>query len=107
MTNKSFCPAPWNSFFVNPDGAVENCCVSRNKLGNIDDVPDIKKIIFSDKNLKIQQDMLDVSGVMILLIVCKKDFLIYSKMLTPTHCTRRLANLNWDIWILDGITHAI
>ena len=59
MTNKSFCPAPWNSFFVNPDGAVENCCVSRNKLGNINDVPDIKKIIFSNKNLKIQQDMLD------------------------------------------------
>ena len=59
MTNKSFCPAPWNSFFINPAGAVENCCVSQNKLGNINDVPDIKKIIFADKNLKIQQDMLD------------------------------------------------
>lgn len=59
MTNKSFCPAAWNSFFINPSGIVENCCVSQNRLGNINETPDITKIVFSERNQQIQQDMLD------------------------------------------------
>jgi len=59
MKGQSFCPAAWNSLSVNPSGDVENCCVSTNKIGNINQTTDIKQILFSEKNQRIQQDMID------------------------------------------------
>lgn len=56
--NQSFCPAPWLSFYIDPSGNVENCCVSRNNLGNIDRGDDLQEIIFYGKNQDIQRSML-------------------------------------------------
>jgi radical SAM protein with 4Fe4S-binding SPASM domain len=53
-----FCPAPWNSLYLEPNGKIENCCVGRSDLGNINDT-DVKDIVLGQKNIKIQQDMLD------------------------------------------------
>lgn len=59
-----FCPAPWLSFFVKPDGTVENCCLSQNNLGNVND-HNILEIIHGFRSQEIKQQMLDgvrVSG---------------------------------------------
>jgi len=53
-----FCPAPWNSLYLEPNGKVDNCCVAKNDIGNITDT-DITEIVLGKKNIKIQQDMLD------------------------------------------------
>lgn len=57
--NSNFCPAPWLSFYIDPSGNVENCCVSKNQLGNIEQDTSIQEIIFVGKNQTIQQDMLN------------------------------------------------
>ena len=56
--NDKFCPAPWLSFYVDPSGNIENCCVSRNKLGNIEHGNDLKQVLFYGKNQDIQKAML-------------------------------------------------
>jgi radical SAM protein with 4Fe4S-binding SPASM domain len=56
--SKTFCPAPWVSFYVDPSGNVENCCISNNKLGNLKD-QSIESIINGAKNIQIKQDMLN------------------------------------------------
>lgn len=53
-----FCPAPWNSLYLEPNGKIENCCVGRSDLGNINDT-DVTEIVLGQKNIKIQQNMLD------------------------------------------------
>jgi len=58
MTDK-FCPAPWLSFYVDPSGNIENCCVSRNKLGNVEQGDDLKQVLFYGRNQDIQKAMLD------------------------------------------------
>lgn len=57
MINESFCPAPWLSFYVSPDGDVRNCCVSRKILGNVNNET-IDNIIHGSANRKIKEDML-------------------------------------------------
>jgi MoaA/NifB/PqqE/SkfB family radical SAM enzyme len=57
--NENFCPAPWVSLYIEPTGQVENCCVSKNLLGNINHTNDIKEIIFSPTNKKIQKTILN------------------------------------------------
>jgi MoaA/NifB/PqqE/SkfB family radical SAM enzyme len=56
--NKSFCPAPWVSFYIDPSGNVENCCVSKNQLGNVEQGQTIQELIYAGKNKAIQQQML-------------------------------------------------
>lgn len=56
--NDYFCPAPWLSFFIKPNGVVENCCLSRNNLGNVND-HSILEIIHGRRNREIKQQMLD------------------------------------------------
>ena len=56
--NDKFCPAPWLSFYVDPSGNIENCCVSRNKLGNLEQGSDLKQVLFYGKNQDIQKAML-------------------------------------------------
>lgn len=60
--NKNFCPAPWTSLYFDSTGVVDNCCVAQNRIGNFNTDP-IQKIIFSDKNKQIKQDMLDDKSV--------------------------------------------
>ncbi|NBY39820.1 MAG: radical SAM protein [Flavobacteriia bacterium] len=57
--NKNFCPAPWVSVYLAPDGTIDNCCVSRNNLGNIKHSQDTHKILSGNINLGVQQAMLD------------------------------------------------
>ena len=40
---EGFCVYPWNSLYVQPDGSVRICCISRYTLGNIktDNIEDI------------------------------------------------------------------
>jgi MoaA/NifB/PqqE/SkfB family radical SAM enzyme len=56
---KSFCPAPWVSLYIDPTGKVENCCISDNNLGNINQISDVKEIIFGQPNKDIQKLILD------------------------------------------------
>ena len=57
--NKNFCPAPWISIYVEPNGRVDNCCVGKNNLGNLSDAESATDILLGDVNLGIQQAMLD------------------------------------------------
>jgi radical SAM protein with 4Fe4S-binding SPASM domain len=58
IENKNFCPAPWTSIYFDPAGEVDNCCVAKNYLGNVN-TDSIQNIIFSEKNQQVKQHMLD------------------------------------------------
>lgn len=49
-----FCPAPWTSIYVNPDGRVDNCCVSTNNLGLLGD-SSIGEIVTNQLSLDIRK----------------------------------------------------
>ena len=53
-----FCVAPWMSIYINPDGRVAPCCISRADLGNIND-HDIGSIMQGPEATKMRQRMLD------------------------------------------------
>jgi len=57
--NKNFCPAPWISLYVDPTGRVDNCCVARNNLGNLDEVDSVAEILTGPTNINIQRSMLN------------------------------------------------
>ena len=59
FNTKSFCPAPWVSLYIEPTGKIENCCVSKNNLGNINKTSNIKEIIFGQVNKDIQKLILN------------------------------------------------
>jgi len=56
-TNTAFCPLPWGSIYVETDGRVDNCCISRNNLGNLHQAK-LKDIISGPRNIQIKQEML-------------------------------------------------
>ena len=58
LTNKSFCPLPWNGFLIEADGNVKNCICNLRSVGNIKDTP-IEEIMVGDLNLELRQQMLD------------------------------------------------
>lgn len=60
--NENFCQAPWLSVYVDPAGAVENCCVSKNSLGNVNS-ENIRDLVKQGKNYQIQQSMLNDQSV--------------------------------------------
>jgi radical SAM protein with 4Fe4S-binding SPASM domain len=53
----ALCALPWHGIYINPDGAVKNCAISAQTLGNIHDsqLPDIMNNVH---NREIRQDML-------------------------------------------------
>lgn len=53
------CAAAWTSVYVSPSGRLENCCISKNGLGLIEDVNDVDEFYKTGKNLHIQQNMID------------------------------------------------
>jgi MoaA/NifB/PqqE/SkfB family radical SAM enzyme len=58
MHDTSFCPAPWTSVFLNPDGRIDNCCISANDLGNVNrDL--FTDIINGDVNVAVKQSILN------------------------------------------------
>ena len=55
--NDAFCPLPWTSVYIEPDGRVDSCCISRNNLGNLHK-NSLQHIVSGSKNLQIKQEML-------------------------------------------------
>lgn len=51
LTNRAFCPVPWNSIMYNFDGTVKNCIRSAEPIGNIRD-SDIEEILDQDRLIK-------------------------------------------------------
>lgn len=56
---KHFCPAPWVSLYVEPNGEIKNCCISKSLIGNVNEVPTINDTVNGSINLEIKQMMLN------------------------------------------------
>lgn len=56
--NPAFCPAPWTSIYIDTDGSIDNCCISKNLIGNAV-AHDILDVMSLEKNQLIKQQMLD------------------------------------------------
>jgi MoaA/NifB/PqqE/SkfB family radical SAM enzyme len=54
--NDAFCPLPWVGVYIEPNGQVDNCCISKNNLGNINNTP-LKDILTGHKNIEIKSEM--------------------------------------------------
>lgn len=54
----ALCPLPWTGVFVNPDGAIRNCAITGQDLGNMHNTP-IKEILEGPINVSIKTDMLN------------------------------------------------
>jgi MoaA/NifB/PqqE/SkfB family radical SAM enzyme len=55
--NDAFCPLPWNGVYLSPDGDIDTCCISDNKLGNLNSIS-LGDALASQKNISIKTDML-------------------------------------------------
>lgn len=61
LKNKSLCPLPFTGAIVNPDGSVQCCSISKERLGNVNQQP-LEQILTSSEKLKeIRRDMLNNS----------------------------------------------
>lgn len=58
LTKESFCVLPWTGVFIQPDGKVRNCAISKEVLGNINET-NLKDILLGQVNQTIKQDMLN------------------------------------------------
>lgn len=52
----SFCPAPWMTFYLEPNGKIDLCCIGSADLGNIHKKP-LPSILKSDRMIEIKQMM--------------------------------------------------
>jgi len=57
LTNKSFCPLPWTGFELEPSGVVQNCIISKEQIGNINNTS-LESILHSKKNLDLKDKIL-------------------------------------------------
>jgi radical SAM protein with 4Fe4S-binding SPASM domain len=58
FTKKSFCTLPWSGVFIQPDGKVRNCAVTKETLGNINQ-DSLQDILHGTINQNIKKDMLE------------------------------------------------
>jgi radical SAM protein with 4Fe4S-binding SPASM domain len=59
LKNKSLCPLPFAGAIVHPDGSVQCCSISKEKLGNVNDQL-LNEILSNSKKLKqIRKEMLE------------------------------------------------
>lgn len=56
MKKENLCPAPWTSIYVDPIGRVDNCCVSKNNLGNLQQLT-LDELVNSPRNRAIKKMM--------------------------------------------------
>lgn len=76
--SEAFCPLAWNGIYIQPDGSVDNCCVSKNKLGNLNQ-QSIEEIIHDKRSKSVRQQMLDGN------IVSGCSYCYPDKKTKPTH----------------------
>jgi radical SAM protein with 4Fe4S-binding SPASM domain len=57
LTKKSFCTLPWLGVYIQPDGDVRNCAITKTTLGNINNEP-LEDILHNHVNQDIKKDML-------------------------------------------------
>jgi radical SAM protein with 4Fe4S-binding SPASM domain len=58
LTKKSFCTLPWTGVYIQPDGDVRNCAITKTTIGNINKQP-LEDILRGSVNQTIKQDMLN------------------------------------------------
>lgn len=58
LKHHSLCPLPWTGIYVNPDGAIKNCAISEQTLGNIHDTA-LHDILNNTVNTQIRKDMIN------------------------------------------------
>jgi radical SAM protein with 4Fe4S-binding SPASM domain len=58
LKNKSLCPLPFSGLYINPEGMVRCCSISRVKIGNLNTTP-LEEIVNSSTVKKIRREMLD------------------------------------------------
>lgn len=56
-SHKALCPLPWTGIYIDPSGNVQNCAISSDKLGNVDDTW-LSEILDNEVNTTIKQNML-------------------------------------------------
>lgn len=54
----TFCPAPWMTFYLEPNGKVDLCCIGSADLGSVHE-QSLRQILTSKKVIEIKQRMLD------------------------------------------------
>ena len=54
--SNSICSLPWVRVYVNPDGAIKNCAISKTTLGNLHTEP-LEQILTGPTNTLIKKDM--------------------------------------------------
>ena len=59
LKNKSLCPLPFTGAIVNTDGSVQCCSISKETLGNVNEMSLVKILKQSDKLKRIKREMLD------------------------------------------------
>lgn len=58
FNHPSLCSLPWTGVYVNPNGYIKNCAISREVIGDINQVP-LREIVNNSVNQTIRKDMLD------------------------------------------------
>lgn len=58
VEHPAVCALPWTGIYVNPDGTIKNCAISKEKLGNLHDST-VLDLLNNDTNQRVRQDMLD------------------------------------------------
>ena len=54
--NHSLCPVAWRGVYVDPTGRVDNCCISRNDLGDVNQQR-LEDILGGDRSIMIREMM--------------------------------------------------
>lgn len=58
INHPALCSLPWTGIYVNTDGKIKNCAISKEVLGNIHNQT-LDQILNNDINKQVRQDMLD------------------------------------------------
>lgn len=54
---ENLCIAPWLSVYVDPSGRIDNCCVSKNALGQVEQDQNLEVVLTQGKNYQVQSAM--------------------------------------------------
>ena len=57
LTKKNFCTLPWIGVYIQPDGSVRNCAITKEEIGNINQ-DSLDNILRGPVNQNIKKDML-------------------------------------------------